>query len=244
MSQKLIYLYSLEIFFRLFYVCLSFFFCMIIASLNIYYLIFFEVYPFVIFEIKKFIVTNVMDLFNIVWFLIISKSFFFIFPYWVFHIYKFCSTSWYKYQLKFLKKSFNIAFLFSLFCSNFFYFFLLPSILYLLTKWEIQNTNLFGIFIEFRIISYVKWVLTFRYLIGSFSFFICLILLHIWTLLTIDHIYFFIKHYRKVLLFILLCILFLLIPPDGFLQVFLIGFVFFLFEIVFLFICYKFCSIK
>nr|YP_009130777.1 SecY [Agarophyton chilense]AKA27632.1 SecY [Agarophyton chilense]ASP44560.1 SecY [Agarophyton chilense]UAD89515.1 Sec-independent protein translocase component TatC [Agarophyton chilense] len=244
MSQKLIYLYSIEIFFRLFYICLSFFFCMIIASLNIYYLILFEVYPFVIFEIKKFIVTNVMDLFSIVWFLIVSKSFFFTFPYCIFHISRFCTTSWYQYQLKFFSKSFNTAFLFSLICLNIFYFCLLPFILHLLTKWEIRDTNLFGIFVEFRIVSYVKWVLAFRYFIGSLSFLVGLIVIHSWTLLTIDRIYFFIKYYRKVFLFGSLCFLFLLIPPDVFLQAFLIGLVFFIFEIVFIFICYKFCSIN
>lgn len=65
MFQKLAFIYSLELLFRLFYVSLSFLFCIAIASLNIYYLIFFETYPFVKFETKKFILTNVMDLFDV-----------------------------------------------------------------------------------------------------------------------------------------------------------------------------------
>nr|YP_010199707.1 Sec-independent protein translocase component TatC [Gracilaria flabelliformis]UAD89665.1 Sec-independent protein translocase component TatC [Gracilaria flabelliformis] len=244
MYSKLIYFYSLELIFRLIYVFISFLLCIFIASINIYYLILFEVYPFVIYELKKFIVTNVMDLFDVLWLLVISKSFFFVFPYWIFQLSKFSSSSWYLYQIKFFDRSFYFSFLIILVYLFFVHFGLLPLVLFVLTKWEINNTNLFNIFVEFRVISYIKWVLTFRYFLGSLSFLILLLIWHLWFLIKIDRIYFLIKYYRKPFMFGILCMLFLLIPPDNFLQIFCVGFVFLIFELVFLFVCYKLCNIK
>nr|YP_009511812.1 Sec-independent protein translocase component TatC [Gracilaria ferox]AXI97689.1 Sec-independent protein translocase component TatC [Gracilaria ferox]UAD89640.1 Sec-independent protein translocase component TatC [Gracilaria ferox] len=244
MYSKLIYFYSLELFFRLIYVFISFLLCVFIASMNIYYLVFFEVYPFIVYELKKFIVTNVMDLFDVLWLLVISKSFFFVFPYWIFQLFKFNSPSWYLYQIRFFYKSFYFSFWMVLIYLFFVHFSLLPFILSMLTKWEIDNTNLFDIFVEFRIISYIRWVLAFRYFIGTFSFFILLLILHLWFLIKTKRIYFLIKYYRKLFIFGILCMLFLLIPPDNFLQIFCIGSIFLTFELVFLFICYKLCNIK
>nr|YP_010199857.1 Sec-independent protein translocase component TatC [Crassiphycus usneoides]UAD89865.1 Sec-independent protein translocase component TatC [Crassiphycus usneoides] len=244
MYHKLIYFYSLELFFRLLYIFISFFLCVILASLNTYYLILFEVYPFILYELKKFIVTNIMDLFDVIWFMIISKSFFFVFPYWTFQLYKFSSSSWYKYQLKFFKKSYYFSFLLTFFSLGFLHFSLLPLILYFLTKWEIKKGDLFSVFVEFRIISYIKWVLTFRYFVGSLIFVIFLLTLHLWFLIKINRIYFLIKYYRKSFIFGILCILFLVTPPDSFLQVFFLILIFLIFETVFLFVCYKLCNIK
>nr|YP_010199757.1 Sec-independent protein translocase component TatC [Gracilaria multipartita]UAD89715.1 Sec-independent protein translocase component TatC [Gracilaria multipartita] len=244
MYSKLIYFYSLELIFRLLYVFISFFLCIFIASINIYYLIFFEVYPFVIYELKKFIVTNVMDLFDVLWLLVISKSFFFVFPYWIFQLSKFSCSSWYFYQIKFFNRSFYFTFLIVLIYMFFVHFGLLPFVLSVLTKWDINNTNLFSIFVEFRIISYIKWILTFRYFLGSLGFFTFLLAFHFWSLIKLNQIYFLVKYYRKPFMFGILCMLFLLIPPDNFLQIFCIWFVFFTFELVFLFVCYKLCNIK
>nr|YP_009365205.1 SecY [Gracilaria changii]ARJ60487.1 SecY [Gracilaria changii]ART65156.1 secY [Gracilaria changii] len=240
MYHKLIYFYSLEFIFRLIYIFISFFLCILIASLNTYYLIFFEVYPFVIYKLKKFIVTNVTDLFDVIWFLIISKSFFFVFPYWIFQLYKFNSSSWYKYQLKFFKKSFYFSFFFGFVIISFVHFYLLPFILYFLTKWEMQNNDLFDIFIEFRIINYIKWVVTFRCIIGSLSFIFFLLGLHFWFLVKKHQVYFLVKYYRKSFIFITLCIFCLVIPPDSFFQVLFLTVI--IFELVFLFVCFKLCK--
>nr|YP_009511787.1 Sec-independent protein translocase component TatC [Gracilaria caudata]AXI97664.1 Sec-independent protein translocase component TatC [Gracilaria caudata] len=244
MYHKLIYFYSVEFFFRLFYIFVSFFLCIIVASLNTYYLILFEVYPFVTYELKKFIVTNIMDLFDMIWYLVISQSFFFVFPYWIFQLYKFSSSSWYLYQLKFFKKSFYFSFSLTFLSLSLIHFGLLPFILYFLTKWEVKNDDLFSIFVEFRVISYINWVLTFRYFLGSLIFLIFLVILHLWFLMKINYIYFLIKHYRKSFIFGILCILFLVTPPDGFLQGFFLILIFLIFETVFLFVCYKLCSIR
>nr|YP_009490458.1 SecY [Gracilaria textorii]AWH62611.1 SecY [Gracilaria textorii] len=244
MYSKLIYFYSLELIFRLIYVFISFLLCLFVASINIYYLILFEVYPFVIYELKKFIVTNVMDLFDVLWLLVISKSFFFVFPYWIFQLFKFNSSSWYLYQIRFFRRSFYFSFLIILIYLFFVHFGLLPFVLSALTKWEINNTNLFDIFVEFRVISYIKWVLTFRYFLGTLNFFALLLALHLWFLVKLNRIYFFIKYYRKPFIFGILFMLFLLIPSDNFLQIFCVGFVFLTFELVFLFVCYKLCNIK
>nr|YP_009504394.1 SecY [Gracilaria chouae]AWX65721.1 SecY [Gracilaria chouae] len=244
MYSKLIYFYSIELIFRLTYVFISFLLCVLIASINIYYLIFFEIYPFVMYELKKFIVTNVMDLFDVLWLLVISKSLFFIFPYWVFQLAKFSSSSWYSYQIEFFFKLFYFSFLIVLITLFFIHFGLLPFVLSVLTKWEINNTNLFDIFVEFRVISYIKWVLTFRYFSGTLIFFALLLILHLWFLMKINQIYFLIKYYRKPCMFGVLCMLFFLIPPDNFLQIFCIGLLFLTFEAVFLFVCYKLCNRK
>nr|YP_011017011.1 twin arginine protein translocation system - TatC protein [Gracilaria hainanensis]WQB61689.1 twin arginine protein translocation system - TatC protein [Gracilaria hainanensis] len=244
MYFRLIYFYSLELVFRLIYIFISFFLCIVAASLNVYYLIFFEVYPFVKYELKKFIVTNVMDLFNVLWLLVIFKSFFFVFPYWIFQLYKFSSSGWYVYQFKFFNRSFYLSFFTALICLIFLHFVLLPFTLFILTKWEMSSTNLFNIFVEFRIISYMKWILTFRYFIGSFSFLVFLFILHLWFLVKTSQIYFLIKYFRKLFMFGILCVLFLLMPPDNFLQIFCIGFIFLIFELVFLFVCYKLCNVN
>nr|YP_010199507.1 Sec-independent protein translocase component TatC [Gracilaria baiana]UAD89365.1 Sec-independent protein translocase component TatC [Gracilaria baiana] len=244
MFSKLIYFYSLELVFRLLYVFISFLLCAFVASMNVYYLIFFEIYPFVLPELKKFIVTNVMDLFEVLWLLVISKAFFFVFPYWIFQLFKFSSSGWYMYQIRFFGKSFYFSFLMILIYLFLIHFGLLPFVLSILTKWDINNANLFDIFIEFRIISYIQWVLAFRYVLGSLSFLTLLLILHSWFLIKINRIYFLIKYYRKLFIFGVLCMLFLLIPPDNVLQIFCIGSVFLIFELIFLFVCYKLCNIK
>nr|YP_009490408.1 SecY [Gracilaria spinulosa]AWH62537.1 SecY [Gracilaria spinulosa] len=244
MYSKLIYFYSLELIFRLLYIFISFLLCALVASINIYYLILFEVYPFVVYELRKFIITNVTDLFDVLWLLVISKSFFFVFPYWIFQLSSFSSSSWYLYQIKFFRRSFYFSFLIILIYLVFVHFGLLPFILSVLTKWKINSTNLFDIFVEFRIISYIKWVLAFRYFFSSISFFVLLVVLHLWFLVKINRIYLFVKCYRKLFIFGFLCVLFLLIPPDNFLQILCLGIAFFTFELVFLFVCYKLCNKK
>lgn len=93
MPTRLIYFYSIEFGFRLFYIFLSFCFCLLISSFNIYNILFFETYPFLKFASRKFIVTNVMDLFDVLCLLFFSKAVFFVFPYTMFQLYKFNSSS-------------------------------------------------------------------------------------------------------------------------------------------------------
>nr|YP_009511887.1 Sec-independent protein translocase component TatC [Gracilariopsis longissima]AXI97814.1 Sec-independent protein translocase component TatC [Gracilariopsis longissima]UAD89915.1 Sec-independent protein translocase component TatC [Gracilariopsis longissima] len=244
MYPNLIYFYSLEFGFRLFYIFISFCLCLIVNSFNIYNIIFFETYPFLKLASKKFIVTNVMDLFDVICLMFFSKSFFFSFPYVMFQLYKFNSSSWYTYQCVFFKKSIKLAFLFSLAILIFIHIGLLPSILQFLTKWEISTDSIINIFVEFRLINYVKWVLTFRYFISSICFFSFLIFFQLWFLLSIELVYFLTKYYRKIFTFSVLFILFLVTPPDGFLQIFFTFFAFVIFEIVFLFVCYKLSNIN
>nr|YP_009490383.1 SecY [Gracilaria edulis]AWH62512.1 SecY [Gracilaria edulis] len=241
MYSRLIYFYSLELLFRLTYIFISFVFCLSIASLNSHSLLFFEFYPFIRLGQKKFIVINVMDLFNTLWLLIIFKSLFFIFPYWLFHLYKFNSSSWYKYQLKFFKRL--LLWFTSLYFIYFFlfYFFILPCVLFLLTKLNVGHNSLFEVFMEFRILSYVKWVLTFQYFISSLNLIFFIVILNFYFFFKLNSIYFIIKYCRKFFICVILFILFLLIPPDGFIQGCLVGFIFLIFEAVFLFVCYKWC---
>nr|YP_009511862.1 Sec-independent protein translocase component TatC [Hydropuntia rangiferina]AXI97739.1 Sec-independent protein translocase component TatC [Hydropuntia rangiferina]UAD89765.1 Sec-independent protein translocase component TatC [Hydropuntia rangiferina] len=241
MYSRLIYFYSLELLFRLIYIFVSFIFCLSVASLNSHYLLFFEFYPFVQLGQRKFIATNVMDLFNTLWLLIIFKSLFFVFPYWLFHLYKFNSSSWYFYQLKFFKQFFLLFICFFFVSFLIFYFIFLPCILFLFTKLDVGHINLFEIFMEFRILSYVKWVLTFQYFISTFNLILFLVIFHFYFFVKLNSIYFVIKYYRKFFIFIILFILFLLMPSDGFMQGFLVGFIFLIFEAVFLFVCYKLC---
>lgn len=134
MHSRLIYFYSLEFGFRLFYVFLSFCFCLLINSFNIYNILFFETYPFLKFTSRKFIVTNVMDLFDVICLLFFSKAFFFIFPYVIFQLYKFNSSSWYTYQCIFFKKCIKFAFISSLLILIFIQISLLPFLLQFLTR--------------------------------------------------------------------------------------------------------------
>nr|YP_011003654.1 Sec-independent protein translocase component TatC [Gracilaria eucheumatoides]WPS66056.1 Sec-independent protein translocase component TatC [Gracilaria eucheumatoides] len=244
MVHRLIYFYSLELIFRFIYICISFLLCISVASFNSYYLLFFEVYPFIKLGLKKFIITNVMDLFNTLWLLTISKSLIFVLPYWIFHLYKFSSSSWYSYQLKFFKQSLFFSFFFSLTSLIIFNLSFLPPILSLLTTWSYKSNNLFYIFAEFRIISYIKWVLLFQYFIGYISLVFFLLILQLQLFIKLDSFYFLAKYYRKFFVFGIICILFILIPPDGLMQGLVIGASFLILEIVFLFVCYKLCNKK
>nr|YP_010199832.1 Sec-independent protein translocase component TatC [Hydropuntia urvillei]UAD89840.1 Sec-independent protein translocase component TatC [Hydropuntia urvillei] len=244
MISKLIYFYSFELLFRLIYICISFFLCIGIASFNSYYLILFEVYPFIKLGLKKFIITNVMDLFNTLWLLIISKSLIFVLPYWLSHLYRFNSSGWYFYQLEFFKQSLLFSLLFSLTCLVMFNLSFLPVILSLLTAWNYEENNSFNILVEFRILSYIRWVLIFQYLV---SYVILIFFLLIWQFqlfMKPSSFYFWIKSYRKFFLFGFICILFVLIPPDGLMQGLIMGLSFLILEIVFLFVCYKLCAKK
>nr|YP_004062188.1 SecY [Gracilariophila oryzoides]ADR03204.1 SecY [Gracilariophila oryzoides]APC24937.1 Sec-independent protein translocase [Gracilariophila oryzoides] len=244
MYSHLIYFYYQELIFRLFYIFISFCLCLIVNSFNIYNILFFETYPSLKFSPQKFIVTDVMDLFDVIYILFFSKSFLFIFPYAMFQLYKFNSSNWYIYQWVFFKKSLKLAFLFSLAVLIFIHIGLLPSILQFLTKLETNMDPTINIFVEFRLINYVKWVLTFRYFISSLSFISFLIFFQIWFLLSTEWVYFFTKYYRKIFIFSALFILYLVTPPDGFSQIFFIIFTFVIFEIVFLFVCYKLSNIN
>nr|YP_009511938.1 Sec-independent protein translocase component TatC [Melanthalia intermedia]AXI97865.1 Sec-independent protein translocase component TatC [Melanthalia intermedia] len=217
----------------------SFFSCLIVSNIFIDTLLFFETYPFLTFTTRKFIANNVMDLFDTVWLLTISQSFTFIFPYWIYQLYKFNCSSWYKYQLEFFKKSIFISLLSTLVILFITHLIFVPWILQFLAQWEIITSPLLKILIELRVLNYIRWVLAFRYISSSLWFLIFVVLIHLWFLLNTVFVYFLIRTYRKIFVFGILAFLFLLIPPDGLLQFFLVVSIFTLFEVIFFIVCYK-----
>nr|YP_010921940.1 Sec-independent protein translocase component TatC [Grateloupia turuturu]YP_010986438.1 SecY-independent protein translocase component TatC [Pachymeniopsis lanceolata]WIM51246.1 Sec-independent protein translocase component TatC [Grateloupia turuturu]WOL37406.1 SecY-independent protein translocase component TatC [Pachymeniopsis lanceolata] len=237
----MIYFYSIEITFRFIYIFISFILCGIISIYNVNWLFLVLTYPFLKLFNKKFIITQVTDLFNVTWILTNSISFLFILPLTFWQLLNFFKPSWYTYQIDILKVAFQYAFIVLGAAAVLCYATFLPSILNFLIYWEKieQNSSILTIDTEFRILNFICWVLNFQY---SFAFLILLYLVVIsllWILMKFIKVYFLIKLYRKQLSFFSLVLLFFLLPPDIFLQFFLIFFINIFYEAVFFFVCYK-----
>nr|YP_009295541.1 SecY-independent transporter protein [Mastocarpus papillatus]AOL58025.1 SecY-independent transporter protein [Mastocarpus papillatus] len=236
----LLYSYSIELLYRLSYIVISFIFCIIITFLNVQTLLLVETYPFLQFLSKKFIVTGTTDLIDVVWVLVFSTSLLSSFPLFFYQLIQFSKNSWYIYQisfsLKLLISSLTVYLVSLVFCYTTF----LPVVLEFLAQWETKQTgSILNIKIEFRILSYIRWILSFRYV---FSFSILTVFLwvtFIYLLLNPIIAYRTVKSRRKLFVFLTIFSFFLLIPPNVFLQFFIISNAFIFYEVLFFFFCYK-----
>nr|YP_009488826.1 protein translocase subunit SecY [Grateloupia filicina]AWD77497.1 protein translocase subunit SecY [Grateloupia filicina] len=227
--------------FRFTYVFISFTLCSIISIYNINWLLLVLTYPFLKFFTKKFITTHVTDLFDVIWTLTNSISFLFILPLTFYQLLSFFKSGWYAYQINILKTSYYYIYTTLSFITILCYTIFLPSTLNFLVYWEKieQNNSLLIIDTEFRILNFVHWVLNFQYSFTFLIFLYLLIVFLLWTLIKPIKVYLAIKSYRKQLSFYSLVLLFLLSPPEIFLQFYLIFFVITFYEAVFFFVCYK-----
>nr|AHX02515.1 SecY [Schimmelmannia schousboei] len=230
-----------ELIFIFFYFSFSLVLCILVSISNLHSLILFETYPFLQFSNKKFIITHITDIIDIVWFLVLSNSLLSVFPLLFFQLTKFFSSSWYIYQLRFSNKVFVYSYFAFILILIICYLQIIPITLSFLSQWEYlrKPNSILNIELEFRILSYILWTLAFRNYIGCFIFIIFIIINKVRFLYHMKSVYIFSKLYRKQVVFFNLFCLFLISPSDIFLQFLSLFLILVFFEIVFFFICYK-----
>ncbi len=239
--MKFYNIYILDIFFRSIYVLISFCLCWIIFFHYRETLFLLEVLPIIMFLTqKRLIATQLIHLFNIIWFLCTILSFIFIFPLVIYIINYFFSSSWYKYQLNLYT---NILVKFSQIFSIIYVFnqlFLLPQLVAFLLYWEIlDDYSLIKVEAEIALFFYIKWAFNFKFL---FSFLVALLFLLIYSFfyfLFPKKLYFMLTNQKKIFIFCFIILFMFLIPPDFLIQIILSFSVLLTIEFFLFFICIK-----
>ena len=235
-----IYVYSNEALYRFLYVLLSGLFCLGITIYHSELIFLFEVYPVVKLSYKKFLATHVTDLFNSIWVLSFYISYITIYPLVIFQVSSFFKSCWYNYQIKLFNKInlfFWISFLLFFLLSHYLVF---PHFLSFLLQWEKNDTFLLLISVESRIYTYVLWLLSFNFFLSfNFSLILTTIFFSLWFLNS-RFLYSLLKRRRKVIIFLIVLLAFLIIPVSYELAIQLIVIIgsFILYELFF-FSCIK-----
>lgn len=233
-------IYLVELWWRFTYVIISFSatFFVILYFPNIF--LFLEIYPFAKFVNKILIATYVTELFHSIIGVSFSISSILIFPLFSFHVHSFFSTSLYSYQLRLLKTLWTYIFLVWAAVTFICYNLVLPQFFTFFTQWEVkEQVSVFQLQLNAKIYSYLIWINT---VYNSFSCFLLIFIILIGLVFFFLHpstIFFFFKYYRKLMSFLLTCILYFLTPPDFLLQVFLMFFSFVSCELMFLTFCFR-----
>ena len=235
------YIYCFEFFVRLFYILLSFFFCLLVIFYHNTVILLFETYPAIKFSYNKFLVTQIIDLFETLWLTCFYFSYLVIFPLVSFHSYCFFSNGWYFYQKKLF---FGMNFLFwiiFLSCFLLSHYHIAPYFLVFLFQWEKKDISLFSIMVENRIYTYVNWILVFNWFFSFVFSFLITNIIFSFCFLKSNIFYNSLKAYKKIIVFLLVTIIFFLIPPyyEFLFQIFIILLVFLLYELLFFFSCIK-----
>lgn len=226
---------------RVIYILFSYFFCLTLIFTHINTIFLFETFPFLSILInKRFIFTQVTQLFNLVWLCCFFFSSIFTFPLVGYHLKCFFSSSWYNYQVNLYSKVFNFyGSLFIIFYAST-HFIIIPNLLMFLLCWETKDKNSFlQIEAEISLLFYVVWSLNLKLIFSLLSSFFLLALLTFSIFLKITDLYKIIIKFKNIIIFVLICFLFLFIPPDLFLQFFLTIASYLVIELFYFFICTK-----
>nr|AVK39573.1 Sec-independent protein translocase [Sheathia arcuata] len=233
-------IYFKEIFWRIFYCILSLILIVIISFYYIEFIFLFELYPLIKLSHKKFIATHITELFDSV----LQMCFFMIsingFPLIAYHIFTFFKSSWFNYQITLVWRYLFILLILVYLSFFFTNIFLLPQMYNFFTQWEMfQESKILHISLEARIYLYLQWI---NCTYNSISFFFSLSLIILFLILLFlppYKFYLFIKLYKKQILFIQILILFILSPPDFWVQVFLVFASSLLLEFFFFISCFR-----
>jgi hypothetical protein len=234
-------IYIWDFFFYNGYVLFSFLSCWIIFFYNREIIFLFEVMPVVSTLIqKRFIATQLTQIFNTTWFLCTLLSFMFNFPLFIYNINLFFIPSWYTYQIRFyrilLTIFITIFFLIYYFCQ----LVVLPHIIFFFLYWEILNEySLLKIEAEISLFFYIKWIFILKFFISFFISVFFHFSIFLFYILNNKNLYFLLQHQKKKLLFSLTCITFLIVPPDFLLQLLIVLLLFLLIECFLFFVCIK-----
>nr|YP_009138120.1 Sec-independent protein translocase protein [Calliarthron tuberculosum]AKG26252.1 Sec-independent protein translocase protein [Calliarthron tuberculosum] len=233
-------IYLKDLFIKLFYSTLSYVLCCLILFWYIDIFFLFETYPFLLeFTNKRFILTQLTQLFNVVQYYIFFLSLIYFSPFFLWHIFTFFISTWYVYQIKLFRICLIFLIIF-LIIFVFTHIFLLPKVISFFLSWEFLTFNaIVRIEPEVTFDSYIIWILSFKTIFSFFVAFILILLITFYNFLKANSILTFLFYYKRVLIFSITLTFFVLIPPDLSIQFFLIFIFIFTYEIFLLFICIK-----
>nr|YP_009684878.1 Sec-independent protein translocase component TatC [Gloiopeltis furcata]BBK20791.1 Sec-independent protein translocase component TatC [Gloiopeltis furcata] len=173
--------YVREMYYRCFYVFVSFSFSACVSFWCMHPFPPLETYPLLKSFSGRFIATQVTELIDTSWVLILTAAFDVTFPMFFYQMIQFSRNGWYNYQFYFAQKLFVLLllshWLFFLFC----YVYLFPGVLAFFSQWEVSRIgSILNVDVEFKIMSYINWVLVvwscLSFLLGLFGTFILHIL--------------------------------------------------------------------
>nr|UVF63018.1 preprotein translocase subunit SecY [Synarthrophyton patena] len=240
--------YLSEFITRIIYILLSYFICLYVYIINIDNIFLFEIYPFIVFTKKRFIVTQITDFIDVIWYLSLFMTTLFIFPFWLYHVKSYFMVGWYKYQINLIKNLLIFKIFFFLFIFFLTHTFFLPFVFKFFLQWEVTNAvSLLRIESEVSILPYIHWILNFKIIFAYFFSFLILLIKIIFQFLEISFLYTFIKLSKNICIFLFTFFTYLLLPPDFFIQFTIICINIITFNFLFLFLClqlYKINSIK
>ena len=234
-------IYTLDITIRIIYLLISFIFCTFIFFQFIEVILLFEVSPVIFYTMsKRFIVTQITQLFTTVWFFCTTLSFIFIFPLTVYHIKCFFVSSWYYYQVQlYVKISIQfLAVFFLIYTLSHLYLvsYLIDFFLY----WEVDDEySLLRIEAEISLFLYVLWLFLIKFSISLIFTLVTIISFLCYSLIYIKYLYLFMLLKKKIFIFIITFLVILLIPPDFLIQLIVTAFIFCLIEFFLFAICFK-----
>lgn len=231
--------YFFDFFFKLLYFIISFTSLFILFFNNIHLYFLFEILPFMsIFYYKRFIITHITHLFNSIWTFAFFYSWVFIFPLCSHQIFLFFKPGWYYYQ-KFIYKFFS-TWIYCWFVVFFvcFHFIIVPILLNFFLYWELtDHYSLLRIESEIDFFYYILWIIIFKCSFSTILSYFILCMMQTFFFLRIIKIYIYLKNYLNLLIFIIITFLYLLIPPDFLLQLFLVVFIYTIIKFFYFLIC-------
>nr|WCH57963.1 Sec-independent protein translocase component TatC [Calliblepharis sp.] len=218
---------------------MCFIFCNFIIFCNLPLIFLIESYSFLKLYTSKFLLINITDLFDIIWYTCIQNSFLFSYIFFYYQLISFNKPGWYLYQHFFkdllYKSSIFIILLFLLF----YYFYYFHLILKFLTQWDIiYFKDILNIEFELSLLNYVKWLFWVKIYFGFLFYLVFLIIFKMFYLIYKKTLYIIFKFYKNQILFFIITFLFLLSPSEAYIQFLLLIISFLLVEFLFFFICF------
>lgn len=234
-------IYISDIVLRTTYLLISFSVCWIIFFHFTEIVFLFEVFPIVCYlNQKRFIITQLTQLFSTVWLFCTILSSLFVFPLVVYHIKYFFASGWYKYQTRLYNYTLNSFKFFFPIVYFFTHLVLTPHLVSFFLYWEIiDQYSLLRIEAEISLFFYMVWIFTFKFLVSFILTNLFTATLLFYCFIRNNYLYFILLAYKKITLFVSLVLLLLLLPPDFLLQVILALLLYFLIEFFLIFICIR-----
>nr|YP_010947459.1 SecY-independent transporter protein [Mimica arnoldii]WGO62545.1 SecY-independent transporter protein [Mimica arnoldii] len=232
-------IYITEFCYRFFYIIFSLISCIALTLVKIDIILVVEIYPFLKFSAKKLLATRVTDLIDIAWMLSFYNSLLLVYPLFLHHLLSFMKMGFYDYQTCILFKIFKCSTLTYVIFFTFLHLSFLPNLFNFLLSWKISSfQSLLMVQIELRITHYINWILATKCLLSSIVYWLSIILVKVLIITNLNNVYNEVKKWKKQILFSFIFLLFLLFPPDLYLQFVLLLTSSTFIELIFLSLCY------
>nr|WCH57627.1 Sec-independent protein translocase component TatC [Hypnea wynnei] len=237
--HNILIFYTSELLYRIFYWVVCFLLCNYLIFKNISLVIFIESFFFFKLGFDQFILMNVTDLLDLMWYICLKNSLFFssiYFYYSVVYFFKPCSYFYqYFYQIKLYSNFIKIG-IFSL-CV--FYLSVLPLVLKFLTQWDLQYfKNLLHVKYELSLLYYVTWLFYIKFFFIFMCKFFSWLFVQIYFLVELKLLYTILSKFKKQIFYGILCFLYLLSPPEVVMQILLLIINMILVEAFYFYICF------